>query len=208
MKLPAPREFKGIGLLSHVCDHCAKPITFLTYRGRSGEYCSNECLETQENRKANTMATKKATTKAPKSIDLDTEVYEETEETIPVKKTKKVAKAAVEVPVKKTKKVAKVAAEPEPAPAKKAKKAGGKTTLSVGQLPEGMRAGTTKAALFLLLTDGDFHSMDECKEVAVAQGGSAVTGVAMPQHLIADGKKNGLWVAERNEEKQLRLVLQ
>lgn len=185
MKLDEPLRPGGS---RNICDNetCRKVLTFLVYRGKQGEYCSNQCLEAKE-----IDVKKKKTLRPATTADASPK---------PTETPAKESKADAPAPVKLKKKLK--AAEEAPTPAKAGKtpaKAASKAAAAPTKAEGPYRPGSATAAVYALLKDGKTHLLEDVYKA------SEDSGAKYPKDaiwFIADrGKKTGEWAVVKDKEK-------
>lgn len=181
MQVPA-KDFGTSGVVRHQCDNpkCQRPLgrlpdgtTALSWKGRSGIYCSNRCLKRME-KNMNDVETVE-TTPTPSPIIAGAAV--------PAPKKKAAPKAAA--PVKKA--APKAAAAPAKKAAKKAAAPAAKAAANNGDAP--FRTGTIFYNIFRMLHDGKKHPVSEVREMIAEGGGSSALMYMFKKHLVNRGWK-------------------
>ena len=196
------REPDSVGLMSHYCDNCKKPISFLAYRGKKGEYCGDACYRQAEGIMTDTKDVETTVEAKPAKANMKPKTAAKPEK---VEKPAKAAKPTVEA---KPKKVVKppVKAKPEKVKTPKAatkpekvKTPKGDTIELVGV--EGVkmyRATSACGVLFKFLSDQKPHTIESVLDKASSAGAAA------PQNtlwfLIRDMAFGG-WIIEKKEGK-------
>ncbi len=94
VKVPAT-DFGNSGVTRHICDNdtCRKPLK-LTWKGRNGEYCSNECLKIAEGIGDKTMTEATETESSPITAGASNKKGKASAKKAAPKKTTTAAKAA------------------------------------------------------------------------------------------------------------------
>jgi len=195
------REPDSVGLMSHYCDNCKKPISFLSYRGKKGEYCGDACYIQAEGIMTDTKDVETTVEAKPAKTNLKPKTA-----TKPAEKPAKAAKPTVEA---KPKKVVKTPSKAEP---KKVKKTEVKTKPEKVKTPKGdaielvgvegvkmYRASSACGVLFkFLASDQKPHTIESVLDTASNAGAEVPANTLW--FLIRDMAFGG-WVIEKKEGK-------
>jgi len=187
------REPDSVGLMSHYCDNCKKPISFLSYRGKKGEYCGDACYIQAEGIMTDTKDVETTVEAKPAKTNLKPKTA--------TKQAEKPAKAAKPTVEAKPKKVVKTPSKKEvKTKPEKVKTPKGDAIELVGV--EGVkmyRASSACGVLFkFLASDQKPHTIESVLDKASSAGAEVPANTLW--FLIRDMAYGG-WVIEKKEGK-------